>query len=63
MPQSCDKGQTALLPLRRKACWGFFRPKNPMASAGFEPANMGNRGQHANHYTTEGASFTFMTPQ
>jgi hypothetical protein len=21
-------GQTALLPLRRKACWGFFRPKN-----------------------------------
>jgi hypothetical protein len=34
-----DMGQTALLPLRRKACWGFFRPKNPMASAGFEPAN------------------------
>jgi hypothetical protein len=33
--------QTALLPLRRKACWGFFRPKNPTASAGFEPANLG----------------------
>jgi hypothetical protein len=31
-------GQTALLALRRKACCGFFRPKNPMASAGFEPA-------------------------
>jgi len=28
-------GPTALLPLRRKACWGFFRPKNPTASAGF----------------------------
>jgi hypothetical protein len=53
MPQSCDMGQTALLPLRRKACWGFFRPKNPMASAGFEPANLCTRGQHASHYTTE----------
>ena len=40
-------GPTALLPLRRKACWGFFRPKNPTASAGFEPANLGTKGQHA----------------
>jgi hypothetical protein len=40
-------GQTALLPLRRKACWGFFRLKNPTASAGFEPANLGTKGQHA----------------
>src|SRR5215510_11077936 len=38
MPQICDMGQTALLPFRRKACCGFFRPKNPTASAGFEPA-------------------------
>jgi hypothetical protein len=30
----CDMGQTALL-LRRKACCGFFRPKNPTALAGF----------------------------
>ena len=30
MPKICDVGQTALLPFRRKACWGFFRPeKNP----------------------------------
>jgi hypothetical protein len=42
-----DMGQTALLPLRRKACWGFFRLKNPTASAGFEPANLGTKGQHA----------------
>jgi hypothetical protein len=42
-----DMGQTALLPLWRKACWGFFRPKNPTASAGFEPANSGTKGQHA----------------
>jgi len=40
-------GPTALLPLRRKACWGFFRPKNPTASAGCEPANLGTKGQHA----------------
>ena len=36
-----DMGPTALLPLRRKARWRFFRPKNPTASAGFEPANSG----------------------
>jgi hypothetical protein len=42
-----DMGQTALLPLRRKECWGFFRPKNPMASAGFEPTNLGTKGHHA----------------
>ena len=27
-----DMGRTALLPIRRKACWGFFRPKKPTAS-------------------------------
>jgi hypothetical protein len=26
MPQSCDMGHV-LLPLWRKACWGFFQPK------------------------------------
>ena len=26
MPQIYDMGPTALLPLRRKACWGFFSP-------------------------------------
>ena len=30
-----------------KEGWGFFRPKNPTASAGFEPANLGTKGQHA----------------
>jgi len=39
-------GPTALLPLWRKGCWGIFRPKNPTASAGCEPANMGTKGQH-----------------
>jgi len=36
MPQIYDMGPKALLPLRRKACWEYFRPKNPTASAGFE---------------------------
>jgi hypothetical protein len=49
MPQSCDMGQTALLSLRGKACIGYFPPKNPTVSAGFEPANLGTKGQHANH--------------
>jgi len=26
MPYSYDMGPTALLLLRRKACWGFFSP-------------------------------------
>jgi hypothetical protein len=55
MPQICDMGQTALLPLRRKACCGFFLRKNPTVSAGFVPVILGTRGQHANHCTTEAA--------
>jgi hypothetical protein len=42
-----DMGQTALLPLRRNVCWGFFHPKNPTASPEFEPTNLGTKGQHA----------------
>ena len=47
MPQIYDMGPTALLPLRRKKCLGFFRPKNQTASVGFEPANLGTKSQHA----------------
>jgi hypothetical protein len=47
IPQIYDMGPTALLPLRRKACWVFFALKNPSASAGFEPMNLGTKGQHA----------------
>ena len=44
MPQICDMGPIILLPFRRI----FLSPfKNPTASAGFEPANLGIRGQHA----------------
>ena len=31
----------------------FYGRKNPTASARFEPANVGARGQHANHQITE----------
>ena len=47
MPQIYDMGPTALLPFRRKVCLEFFRLKNPTASAGFEPADLGTKGQHA----------------
>ena len=40
MPQICDMRQTALLPLRRKA-------------AGFEPANLGTKDQHATSRPTK----------
>ena len=43
MPQIYDMGPTALLPLRRKAYRGFFRPKNSTASAGFERTNLGTK--------------------
>ena len=48
MLQIYDMGPTALLPLRRRRCAeDFFALKNPTASAGFEPANLGTKGQHA----------------
>jgi hypothetical protein len=37
MSQIYDMGPTALLPLRRKACWGFFRRKNPTVQPGLNP--------------------------
>ena len=59
MPQSWEMGQILLLPLRRKAYWRFSgHPKNPTASAGFEPANSGSSGQYANHQTTEAVNKT-----
>jgi hypothetical protein len=37
MPQIYDNGQTALLPLRRKACWGFFDRKIRRLRPGLNP--------------------------
>jgi hypothetical protein len=39
-----DMGPMVLPSLRRKAWWGVFALKNPTASAGFEPANLGTKG-------------------
>jgi len=60
MPQIYDMGPTALLPLRRKACCGFYRPKNPTASAGFEPVNLGTKGQHATPKPPKPLGFVYM---
>ena len=37
MPQIYDMGPTALLPLRRKACWGFFTLKIRRLRPGLNP--------------------------
>ena len=44
MPQIYDMG-----PKEGRSAGDFFRPKNPTALAGFEPANLGTIGQHATH--------------
>jgi hypothetical protein len=43
MLQICDMGPTALLPLRRKECRGFFSPLK-IRGPGFEPVNLGTKG-------------------
>jgi hypothetical protein len=56
---TCRKSATwdrrLYFPSEERHAGDFFRPKNPTASAGFEPEILGTRGQHANHYTTEAA--------
>jgi hypothetical protein len=42
-----DMGQTALFPSEGRRAEDFFALKNPTALAGFEPANLGTKGQHA----------------
>ena len=47
MPQIYDMGLTALFPSKGRSTEDFFALKNPTASARFEPANLGTKGQHA----------------
>jgi hypothetical protein len=51
MPQSWDVGQIRVFnfPSEGRHAEDFYIQKNPKASAAFEPANSGTRGQHANH--------------
>jgi hypothetical protein len=52
--KSYDMGQTDLLLLRRKSCYGFLEPlKSPSSSSGFEPANLESNDKH-----TEDISFS-----
>jgi len=58
MPQIYDKGPTALLPHPKEGVLRIFHTKNPKASAGFEPANLGTKSQHATPRPQLG-SYTF----
>jgi hypothetical protein len=40
-------GPPAYFPSEGRRAGDFFALKNPTSSAGFEPANLGNRRQHA----------------
>jgi hypothetical protein len=48
---TCRKATTwdrwLYFPTEGRRAVDFFRPKNPTASAGCEPANLGTKGQHA----------------
>jgi hypothetical protein len=46
MPQTYDMGPTAS-PSEVRRAEDFFALKNLTASAGFEPTNLGTKGQHA----------------
>jgi hypothetical protein len=46
-----------IIPPKEGILWTFC-PKNPTALAGFKPAMLGTRDQHANHYTTVAATCT-----
>jgi hypothetical protein len=46
MPQIYDMGQTALLPSEGSRAEDVWALKKPKASAGFEPATLGTKGQH-----------------
>ena len=47
MPQIYDMGPTVYFPSKGRRAEDFYALKNPTASAGFEPANLGTKGQHA----------------
>jgi hypothetical protein len=45
-PEISDSGCPAESPSRRTCSQDFYVLKNPSTSAGFEPANLGSRGEH-----------------
>jgi hypothetical protein len=59
MPQVCDMGQAFYFPSKGRRAEDFFALKNPTASAGFEAANLGTKGQHAISRPTKPLSTEF----
>jgi hypothetical protein len=57
MPQICDMGQAFTSLPKEGVLRNFFALKNPTASAGFEPANLGSKGQHATYRPPKPLSF------
>jgi hypothetical protein len=51
------RGADGFITLRRKGCCRFLSPLKSIASTGFEPANLGSNGKHANHYINEATRF------
>jgi hypothetical protein len=47
MPQIYDMDRRLYFPSEGRCAENFFALKNPTASVGFEPANLGTKGQHA----------------
>ena len=47
MPQSTTWDRRLYFPSEGRRAEEFFALKNPTALAGFEPANLGTKGQHA----------------
>jgi hypothetical protein len=50
-------GPPALLPIRRKVCWGFLSPLKIHRLGRFEPATLESSVMHTNHYTTEATTW------
>jgi hypothetical protein len=53
MPANLRHGTDGFTSTPKEVLLMIFCPKNSTASVGFEPANLGNRGQNANHKTAE----------
>jgi hypothetical protein len=63
MPQICNTGTTALLPLRRKASWGFFRPEKSDGFSRVRTRELGYQRPACYPQTTEVACFVFTNLQ
>jgi hypothetical protein len=61
MPQICNMRPTVLLPLRRKACWGFFHPEISDGFGRVRTRGLGYQVPACYFSTTEAAKETLLT--